>query len=545
MIASLLEFLLLGAWNRSQQKRHDRSLAPPAPVMAPAPMQPPEDAVVLGRTLPLVPGQSESLLWLETAERCKHLAITGATGSGKTTALRHLLRADFGAHRATFLADFNGDLMDGALALLAGAATPEDLSGRLLLLDLRDPSHLPAFNVLQSSGEGDDAYTRALSLLDAVRRSSDSWGVQLQETLLACFIALSESGFTLLEVEPLLSNAAFRAYVVARTRSDYARGFFARYEVLSGDKQAAWRGPVLNKLSFLAHPDVRLLLGQKNGFSFRRFDDVPGHIVLMAFDRPRLQGAADTVAALLGASLLQSVLGRARLPEAARSFLHIALDEAQHFAGEDLNVLLAEGRRYGAALSLAHQNLSQMPSSTSAIIRNNCGTRLFFATGAPDAAEIAREIVLDVPADAAQVPDVRELLLTQPTGQCLVARRGQKAVAARILPPSSGGASNAQIEAVRAVARTNWSRPRAAIEEELRGRARWIAGLSRGVTTASPTPPATNSEPGNARVPQPGETVTPPTPQASPVAPPPSVEVRSGGRGRTAPQDGAKRPKEE
>lgn len=545
MIASLLEFLLLGAWNRSQQKRHDRSLPPPAPVVAPAPLPPPKDAVVLGRTLPLVPGDSESVLWLETAERCKHLAITGATGSGKTTALRHLLGADFSARRATFLADFNGDLMDGALSLLAGAVAPQDLQGRLLLLDLRDPSYLPAFNVLQPSGDGDDAYTRALSLLDAVRRGSDSWGVQLHETLLASFIALSESGFTLLEVEPLLSNAAFRVHVVARTRSDYARGFFARYEALSGDKQAAWRGPVLNKLSFLAHPDVRLLLGQKKGFSFRRFDDVPGLIVLAAFDRPRLQGAADVVAGLLGASLLQTVLGRARLPEEARSFLHIALDEAQHFAGEDLNVLLAEGRRYGAALSLAHQNLSQMPSSTGAIIRNNCGTRLFFATGAPDAAEIAREIVFEVPADAAQVPDVRELLLTQPTGQCLVARRGRKAVAARILPPPSGQATGAQVEAVRAVARKNWSRPRAAIEEELRERARWIAGLSRGVTTASPATPASNSELSDAREPQPGAPVAPPTAQASPGAPPPGVEVRSGGRGRTAPQAGVNRPREE
>jgi len=509
----------------------------------------PLGSVVLGHTLPLVPGEVECPLWLETSERCLHLAITGATGSGKTTALRHLLRADFGARRAAFLADFNGDLMDGALGLLAGAATPEDLKGRLLLLDLRDPSHLPAFNVLQSSGEGDDAYTRALSLLDAVRRGSDSWGVQLHETLLACFIALSESGFTLLEVEPLLSNAAFRAHVVARTKSDYARGFFARYEALSGDKQAAWRGPVLNKLAFLAHPDVRLLLGQKNGFSFRRFDDVPGHIVLMAFDRPRLQGAADAVAALLGASLLQTVLGRARLPEAARPFLHIALDEAQHFAGEDLNVLLAEGRRYGAALSLAHQNLSQMPPATSAIIRNNCGTRLFFATGAPDAAEIAREIVFDVPPDAAEVPDVRERLLTQPTGECLVARRGQKAVAARILPPPLDQASEAQIEAVRGVARENWSRPRAVIEEELRQRARWIADLGRGTASASPgtgTPKAGTPETGAGMscppAPQHGEPVTP---QIPPVAPAPGVEVRSGGRGRTAPQIGANRPKED
>lgn len=543
MISSLLEFLLMGAWNRSRQKRHDRNLQTSVPVMAPTPIALPKDAVTLGHTLPLVLGESESIFWLDTGTRCLHLAITGATGSGKTTALRHLLRADFGARRATFLADFNGDLMDGAIGLLAGAATPEDLRGRLLLLDLRDPSHLPAFNVLQSGGEGDDAYTRALSLLDAVRRGSDSWGVQLHETLLACFIALSESGFTLLEVEPLLSNTAFRAHVIARIKSDYARGFFARYEALSGDKQAAWRGPVLNKLSFLAHPDVRLLLGQKSGFSFRRFDDVPGLIVLMAFDRPRLQSAADTVAALLGASLLQSVLGRARLPEAARPFLHIALDEAQHFAGEDLNVLLAEGRRYGAALSLAHQNLSQMPSATSAIIRNNCGTRLFFATGAPDAAEIAREIVFDVPPDAAVVPDVRERLLTQPTGECLVARRGQKAVAARILPPSPDQASEAQIEAVREVARENWSRSRAVIEEELRQRTRWIANLGRG--TASATPKTGTPETGTGMscppAPQHDEPATPRTPPGAGAT---GVEVRSGGRGHTAPQAGNNRPEE-
>lgn len=221
MIRNLIEFLLLGAWNGAQQKRADRRRAEAVPLPTPSlcPLAP-EGAVVIGDTLPLVPGGVERPLWLEEGERCKHLVMTGATGSGKTTALRHLLGADSSARRATFLADFNGDLMDGALGLLAGTVAPQDLQGRLLLLDLRDPSYLPAFNVLQPAGDGDDAYTRALSLLDAVRRGSDSWGVQLHESILASFITLSESGFTILEVEPLLSNAAFRAHVVARTRSD-------------------------------------------------------------------------------------------------------------------------------------------------------------------------------------------------------------------------------------------------------------------------------------------------------------------------------------
>lgn len=102
-----------------------------------------------------------------------------------------------------------------------------------------------------------------------MREQSDSWGVQLEETLRNCLIALAMTGWTLLEIEPLLTDPVFRAHVLSQISARSVRAFFERYGVLSDDKQTAWRLPVLNKITPLtsSFPALRLMLGQRQGFS--------------------------------------------------------------------------------------------------------------------------------------------------------------------------------------------------------------------------------------------------------------------------------------
>ena len=70
-------------------------------------------------------------------------------------------------------------------------------------MDLREADHVVGFNPLL--GET-DVYSRALHLLSVLKYQSDSWGVQLEETLRNCLLALAETGWSLLEIEPLLTN---------------------------------------------------------------------------------------------------------------------------------------------------------------------------------------------------------------------------------------------------------------------------------------------------------------------------------------------------
>ena len=445
MVTKTIESLLMGGWNRWHTARMEKAKGSAIEAHQPT------NTIVIGQTIPF-DSEPSNVISIPQELRPQHLVLTGSTGTGKTTALRHLLRADFEANRSVFLLDMQGDLADGALKLLASLKSPQEMAGRLVYLDLRDTRHIVPFNVLEASGPADDYMTRAMTLVDALRSSSENWGTQLHETALVSLAALSEAGQTVLQVEELLRDQSpLRARIVAQTQSDYIRNFFRdRFEPLSPERKAAFRTPVINKMPFLAVPDLRLLLGQPRGFTFSLYDQRPGLVVIVALDGARLQEAARLTAALLVASLVNYVLGRSRQPVAGRQFLSVVLDEAQNFASSRFESLLAEGRRYNVSLNLAHQHLHQMPTSLSHAIRNNCGHQLMFGCGALDAPELARGVVLDVP-DGEEIPDVRELLLTQNVGECLLARLGQKSVQLRVAPCPEPNVARAQLDEFRAI----------------------------------------------------------------------------------------------
>ena len=66
---------------------------------------------------------------------------------------------------------------------------------------------------------------------------------------------------------------------------------------------------------------------------------------------------------LLGALLLSqfqwAAMRRAALPDSARTPIYLYIDEFQSFATEALTSILAEARKYGLSLILAHQYLDQ------------------------------------------------------------------------------------------------------------------------------------------------------------------------------------------
>ncbi len=69
----------------------------------------------------------------------------------------------------------------------------------------------------------------------------------------------------------------------------------------------------------------------------------------------------------------------------------LIVDEFQNFITDSFAELLAEARKYGLALVVAHQHLSQLdPELTSALL-GNCGSLITFRVGAEDAEVLARE----------------------------------------------------------------------------------------------------------------------------------------------------------
>jgi len=471
-LIQIIEHLLTHAANRAPERRPRQH----PPVEAPQPELPP-DHVVLGHLIPAAP----EVVALSPAARLRHLYVLGATGTGKTNLLLRLIDSDIRANRAFCVLDLRGDLIDRILTRLARAeADLGKTAERLLLLDLRQEEHIVGFNplALHPLGGGGDAHSRAFHILGVLRQQADSWGIQLEETLRNSLIALAETGWSLLEIEPLLSHAPFREQVLAGVSDDHVRAFFTRYGRLSEDKQVGWRLPVLNKVTpLLALPQLRRTFGQCQALDFRSLlDGTPGQIILISLAVDRLHGAAHLAGGLLVSALQTAIMARVDQPEGERVPVHLYLDEFETMmtgtaATEQFQQIVAEGRRFGLGLCLSHQNLGQLPAALRQILLNNVHTQLYFQTGAGDAADLAREIV-----GTHTLEEVRQTLMTQGVGEAYLVRRGQPARRIRVPYSREPGSDPARAQALRDAALTRWGQPKAKIERELAERRRSYSG---------------------------------------------------------------------
>ena len=355
--------------------------------------------------------------------RSKHCYILGATGCGKTNLELCLMDSDISRGRSLVVLDLRGDLVNRMLAMLAASGKdPEDVC----LIDLGQDEFVTGFNPLAGEGE---PHSRALQVLDIIRRQSESWGVQLEDSLRNCLIALAQTGGSLTDVSRILSDSRFRDSVLARVSDVEAVSFLMQYSELPIERQRMLASPVLNKLSpLLSSPVVKQTLSARDGLDLKKLLDKPGQVILVSLAASRLHGAAHLMGGLFVSSLQNAMMGRVDTPEASRNPVSLYIDEFENFASTAFESIASEGRRFKLSLTLCHQNLSQVPARLRQVLRNNIGAQLYFQTGALDAAELSKEIV-----GLGKRDEVKRILLTQKVGEAVLVRRGQRPV--RVMTP--------------------------------------------------------------------------------------------------------------
>ena len=98
---------------------------------------------------------------------------------------------------------------------------------------------------------------------------------------------------------------------------------------------------------------------------------------------------------LLGAMIVTKIqlaaLSRADLPERNRRGFYLYVDEFHNFLTLSFADILAEARKYGLNMVLAHQYLEQLDEKLRAAVFGNVGTIISFRVGVEDARLLARE----------------------------------------------------------------------------------------------------------------------------------------------------------
>lgn len=365
-------------------------------------------------------GLEANLVCLPSIAMRAHVLAIGATGSGKTTLFHHLVAQDIREGHSFCVLDLRGDLVASALALCAGNIPPE----RVRLLDLRERDRPQGFNPLYGAGE---PYFRALNVLDVVANESDSWGVQLSETLRNALLLLAEVGEPLTSLEYLFYNRLFLHGCLKRCGTDWVRTFWLRFDTLSGDRKAAYAVPVLNKVSLLlSTKGLRGMLGHAKPLDLGKILNARGIITLVSLAADEMHGAGRMMGRLVLSSVCREIFARVDVPESKRNPVRLYVDEFEHFGTSEFEHILAEGRRFGLSLVLAHQTLAQLSAKLRSMILNNVGTKIFFRCGREDSATLSKDLTGDPQALA---------LHKLPVGEAFLWRRGLDPVHVEINAP--------------------------------------------------------------------------------------------------------------
>ncbi len=301
-----------------------------------------------------------------------------------------------------------GDLVNAALQLCAGRVAPE----KVKLFDLRERERPQGFNPLFGSGE---SYFRALNVLDAITKESESFGVQLAETLRLSLLLLAEANAPITRLEDLLTNEVYRAELLTKSNSDSSTQFWERFNGLSPEKQAAYVSPVMNKVSMLfATEGLRRMFGHQSSVDLGKHLNTPGTVTLISLAVDELHAAGKMTGALFLSSILREIFGRVSIPEASRVPVRMYVDEFESFNMDDFESVLAEGRRFRLSIVLAHQVLSQLSTKVRSMILNNVGVKLVFRTGREDSQVLSKDLTGDPKAfDLASFPPGDAVLWTR------------------------------------------------------------------------------------------------------------------------------------
>ena len=341
------------------------------------------------RTFALSLDLTPKKLSISPSDSLEHTHLIGPTGSGKSTAMQHLILADIIAGRSVLVLDPKADLVTDILARI-----PEKRAEDVVVIDPSAPNPC-GFNPL-AFGKCSDKALLADSILSVMKEIfSDSWGVRLADILNAALLTLVEiDGATLLWLPALLTDDDFRMRIISHLKDRVALiPFWEQFNALKESERRQQVDPVLNKVrQFLLRPSLRNVLGQAQPkFSLTDLFH-QRKIVLVPLNKGLIGGeSAKLLGSLIVGLTWTLALGRANLPPERRHIVSIYIDELQDYLSlpTDLSDALAQARGLGVAMTLAHQYRDQLPPEIRAGVDANCRSKIVFGLNAKDAKDMA------------------------------------------------------------------------------------------------------------------------------------------------------------
>ncbi len=329
----------------------------------------------------------ETAFGIKRRDRARHMYVIGKTGMGKSTLLENMAIQDIRNGEAMAFIDPHGSTAERLLEYV-----PEHRVKDVIYFAPFDMEHPIAFNVMEDVGY-DKRHLVVSGLLAAFRKIwVDAWSARMEYILSNTLLALLEyEGSTLLDVNRMLINKAFRKKVVDNVTDPIVKSFWVDEFANYTDRYTQDATPAIqNKVGqFTSNPLIRNIVGQsKSSFDFRQVMDEK-KILIMNLSKGRV---GEVNATLLGSMLVTKIylaaMSRADVPATVLANLpnfYFYVDEFQNFANQSFADILSEARKYKLNLLIAHQYVEQMEEEVRDAVFGNVGTTVAFRVGPFDA----------------------------------------------------------------------------------------------------------------------------------------------------------------
>src|SRR5579883_3211149 len=337
---------------------------------------------------------------LKPEDRKIHMHVIGSSGSGKSRFLEWMMRGDLRNRQGFCLIDPHGELYDAVVAYCARHVIDREI----VLLNLSEPDEIVSFNPFRKSPHADIS----VQVDRRLTATMHAWGVEnadetptLARTLRLIYTAMIEQGLGLPQIEHLLNFSAkdVRSFVIERLESSFIRREWLELHDL---KPKDFRDEILsakNRLFKLLTSDaLRRFMGQAGASIDLREIMEQSKVLLVNLKQSKhlSHEAARTFGALLVNEFFEAAIARkAARPGRDPDPYYLYLDEFQNFVSLDICRMLAEVRKFGLFLVLAHQYFEQLDQTVTAAALNNCGIKAVFGgLSVPNARMMAEELFI-------------------------------------------------------------------------------------------------------------------------------------------------------
>ncbi len=366
--------------------------APPPPELPVLGKVDSRDVSFVGRTNYVAALEEKKFIFgINRADRRRHLYIIGKSGVGKSKLLELLVRQDIAFGHGLCFLDPHGDVIETILDFI-----PENRINDVVLIDPSDNKFPVAFNPL-ANVDPNFKHQFAQGLIEVMEKQfGANWTPRLEHVFRFTTLALLDyPKATMRGLISMLTDRQYRQEVIEYIQDDMVKRFFAiEFADWSEKFDTDAIIPLVNKLGqFLSDPMLRNIFGQtENKVDFEKLINEK-KIVLINLAKGKIgEENSSFFGSMFITKIKQAGMARAHLREDERQDFYLYADEFQNLVTETFENLLSEARKYGLALTVAHQYMGQLLPGVRAAVLGNVGSLVVFRVGGADAEVLESEM---------------------------------------------------------------------------------------------------------------------------------------------------------